>query len=108
MKTTTELPESIQQIFVLFILLLCLFSSNTGKTKVDPIPTDLPPTDQESDWDEFGLCSRLTLSEFRSFKGCEHYTDEEAEIIIEGLYKLSLISYNAYNNYKNINIFISK
>lgn len=107
METTTELPESIQQIFAFFILLLCLFSANTGRSKDDPISTDLP-TDQESDWDEFGLCSRLTVTELKSFKGCEHYTDEEAEIIIEGLYKLSLISYNAYCNYKNVNIFISK
>jgi len=107
MITTTELPESIKQIFVLFILLLCFIPAGKKKSNDPPITSD-SLAEQDSDWDEFGLCSRLTVTEFKSFKGCEHYTDEEAEIIIEGLYKLSLISYNAYCNYKNVNIFISK
>jgi hypothetical protein len=36
----------------------------------------------------------LTPEELRKYKGCEHYTDEEAEDIINSLFKLSIIGYS--------------
>lgn len=97
------IPECFKQVTIVFMLLMLFYPPKTGIE----IITEEPPPDYEPDWDEFGLCPRLTLSEFRKFPGCEHYSDEEALEIIEGLYKLSLIGYNAYLSQKNIGIFIS-
>jgi hypothetical protein len=40
--------------------------------------------------------TRLTPEELRKFEGNEHYTDAEAEEIIDSLVKLSLIGYSVY------------
>ena len=105
MNNAIVLPECMKGIFIVFMLLLCSVPIKITKLKEDIIND---PSECDSDWDEFGLCSRLTINEFKKFKGCEHYTDAEAEVIIEGLYKLSLISYNSYCNDKDVTIFISK
>jgi hypothetical protein len=37
---------------------------------------------------------RLSIEELRNRKGCEKYTDEEAEEVIETLEQLSIVIYN--------------
>jgi hypothetical protein len=39
---------------------------------------------------------RLSIEELRNCNGCENYTDEEAEEVIESLEQFSHIMYNLY------------
>ena len=41
--------------------------------------------------------SKITIEELRSNKGYENITEEDANIIIEELYQLSLIAYHIIN-----------
>jgi uncharacterized protein (DUF2225 family) len=49
---------------------------------------------------------KLTVSELRKYKGFENISDNDAEIITEGFYQLSLLCYSIYksktsNNHDN-------
>lgn len=45
---------------------------------------------------------RLSIEELRSFKGCEHYTDEEAEEIIDTLEQMTVVLFKLYQKNKKI------
>ena len=45
---------------------------------------------------------RLTVSQLKNYKGCEHYTDEEAEEIIETLEQLTIVLFKLYQKNKKI------
>lgn len=44
---------------------------------------------------------RLTIDELKSFKGCENYTNEEAEEIIETLEQLTIVLFKLYKKQNN-------
>ena len=47
---------------------------------------------------------KLSISELGKFNGLENLTDEEADEIIDGLFKFSHITYKIYKNgLKNVN-----
>ncbi|GAA3919567.1 hypothetical protein GO495_21540 [Chitinophaga oryziterrae] len=37
---------------------------------------------------------RLTIQELRTFPGCEHYSDEQAEEIVESIYQIALLVFD--------------
>jgi hypothetical protein len=39
---------------------------------------------------------RLSIEELRSYEGCENYTDEEADEVIDSLEQFAIIMYNLY------------
>lgn len=51
---------------------------------------------------------RLTIEQLRSYKGCEHYTDEEAAEIIDTLEQLSFVFFKLYKKEQEIKSFASQ
>ncbi|MFZ5554834.1 MAG: hypothetical protein ACOZCO_17120 [Bacteroidota bacterium] len=45
---------------------------------------------------------RLSIEELRCFEGCENYTDEEAEEIIETLEQATIVLFKLYQKNKKI------
>jgi hypothetical protein len=45
---------------------------------------------------------RLSIEELRSFKGCENYTNEEAEEIIDTLEQMTIVLFKLYQKNKKI------
>lgn len=45
---------------------------------------------------------RLSIEELKSFKGCENYTNEEAEEIIETLEQMTIVLFKLYQKNKKI------
>jgi len=45
---------------------------------------------------------RLSIEELRSFKGCENYTDEEAEEVIDTLEQMTIVLFKLYQKNKKI------
>lgn len=46
----------------------------------------------------------LTISVLKSFEGCNHYTDEEAAILVESIRKIAAILYDLQGINKSISI----
>jgi len=112
MKTKpTKLTDVGRTLLVFLIIIVVLLSNwttlkNAKKKPVQlKINFDSPPVVEEN-WDEFGLVSELTLDQFRTYPGCEHYNDEEANQIISSLRGLALIGYNSYASQTEQSIFI--
>lgn len=111
---TIEANNSLLQLLLVFILCLAAWPYKKLTQTEEITETDPPKinfdskTSQNEDWDEFGLASRLTIEQFKSFPGCEHYSDEEADQVIESLFQLSMLSINSFNAQNEQSIFITE
>lgn len=95
-----------EAIFIFLILLSAFVQSEKQKDSVVTINHD--NVEHETDWDNHGLCKRMSIEKFRLFPGCAHYSDEEALQIIESLHQLGLIAFNTFRSNNQTNIYISK
>jgi hypothetical protein len=112
MKTKpTKLTDVGRTLLVFLFIIIVLMGNWTAlkNAKKKPVQLkinfDTPPELQEN-WDEFGLVSQLTLDQFRTYPGCEHYSNEEASQIIGSLRRLALIGFNSYASQTEQSIFI--
>ena len=58
--------------------------------------TDIDYTSLQNRVSFSGKKRTLTIEDLRKYPGCEKYSNEEAQNVIDTLYKLSLISYCIY------------
>ena len=59
--------------------------------------TNYDVSDESSVTDTATHSKMLTIEELKSFPACENISDNEAEKIIQSLYKLSLLTYEVLN-----------
>ena len=59
---------------------------------------NIPPIRKSTEKTEISSTNIFSPDILRSYKGCEHYTDVEAKIIINSLKKLSAICYSMLHN----------
>ncbi len=97
-----------EAIFIFVILMVAFLHSEKQRKKNSNVEINYSETEHETDWDNYGLCKRMSIEKFRSFSGCGHYTDDEAQKIIESLHQLGLIAFNTYIGREQTNIYISK
>lgn len=97
-----------EAIFIFLVLLAAFVHSEKQKRKASPVAINYDSVEHETDWDNYGLCKRMSIEKFRSFAGCEHYTDDEATHIIESLHQLGLVAFNTYKGQQQTNIYVSK
>ncbi len=105
----TTMTEIGRNLAVILFIIIVLFSNwnHLRKKKAVQLKINFDnPVEHEENWDEFGLVSRLSIQEFRKFPGCEHYSDEEANSLIDSLYKLGIIGYNVFGSQTEQSIFI--
>lgn len=63
--------------------------------------------DEDLYWNDLIPKPILTTKKLRSYKGCENYSDEEAEQVIETLFQLSILGFNAFESKYEQSIIIS-
>lgn len=102
LKTLMEaLKKALIEVCLVFLPLLFQSTQfNEEKTKQE---INFSPTSNESRFlysyaDKENVSKKLTVEQLRKFEGLENIGDQEAFEKIDGLYKLSIITYNIFKN----------
>ncbi|MFY9307608.1 MAG: hypothetical protein WAQ28_01030 [Bacteroidia bacterium] len=82
---------------ILFMCFVCLLKQNEVKTPKNSFnPTSEASARFYSEADTTGHVKKLTIAQVREVKIFENISDEDAKEIINGLYSLSIITYNIF------------
>jgi hypothetical protein len=101
MKVNTEEMKN-NVLLIIWLLCLCMAVFLNKRDKVKP---EISYSNSENgNWDQFCLVRKLSVEKLQSYNGFENITDEKANEVIEALYQLSIISYNATKNQGSISV----